>query len=274
MGKRTSLLSRLVQLTAIIYFVYGFYRLYVYFTGWLEPPEYMIYAIFATIIVGIGILVFDSVYKPGNDYVRWAFLAGVGLLSLIIGIFFMFFPEFKLDFQITGIWPRALFFIVMGLIVIIESLLVRRDVISGSTGVNNDTVGPLLLKFAAMFAFAWGIYQMAWVVVPVLRGVLLTSILPLFFSALGFVFAGLTLIVYVESQKRQPHFRARRFPLLMTLLLTLLILPITTTYLYIYLILAITETFTLFINALVGLVTTLALLITSFHIVHHPTKAR
>ena len=274
LGKHTAALSRLIQLTAIIYFAYAFYRLYIYFTDWLEPPEYMIYAIFAAIIVGIGILMFDEVYKPSVDYVRWAFLTGVGLLSLIIGIFFTFFPEFRTDFPLSGIWPRALIFILLGLIVLIESLLVRRDVIPGTTGVNSDTVGPIILKFAAMFGLAWGIYQLAWVVVPVLRGLELISILPLFLSALGFVLTGLSLVIYYEREKRQPHFRGRRFPLLMSLLLTLMILPLLATYLYIYLVLTLPNTLELLVNAIIGLATAVALLGTSFYIIYHPTKAR
>jgi hypothetical protein len=234
----------------------------------------MIYAIFAAIIIGIGILMFDEIYKPANDYVRWAFLTGVGLFSLIIGIFFTFFPEFRTDFPLSGIWPRALIFILLGLIVLIESILVRRDVIPGTTGVNSDTVGPLLLKLAAMFGLSWGIYQMAWVVVPVLRDVALTSILPLFLSALGYVLSGLSLVIYYESQKRQPHFRARRFPLLMSLLLTLMILPLMTTYLVIYLILAIPNTLELLVNAIIMITTTMVLLGSSFYIIYHPTKAR
>ncbi|MDO8055235.1 MAG: hypothetical protein Q6361_00095, partial [Candidatus Hermodarchaeota archaeon] len=264
MGKHTSSLSRLIQLTAIIYFAYAFYRLYIYFTNWLEPPEYMIYAIFAAIVVGIGILMFDEVYKPSADYVRWAFLTGVGLLSLVLGLFFTFFPEFRTNFPLSGIWPRALIFILLGLIVIIESLLVRRDVIPGTTGVNSDTVGPIILKFVAMFGLAWGIYQMAWVLVPVFRGVVLTSILPLFFSALGFVLSGLSLVIYFENNKRKPQFRARRFPLLMSLILTLMILPLLTTYLYIYLVLALPNALELLVNAIIGLATTVALLISSF----------
>ena len=234
----------------------------------------MIYAIFAAIIIGIGILMFDEIYKPANDYVRWAFLTGVGLLSLIIGIFFTFFPEFRTNFPLSGIWPRALIFILLGLIVLIESILVRRDVIPGTTGVNADTVGPLVLKFAAMFGLAWGTYQMAWVVVPVLRGVELISILPLFLSALGFVLSGLTQVSYYESHKRKPHFRARRLPLLMSLLLTLMILPLMTTYLYIYLVLAIPNTLELLVNAIIMIATTVALLASSFYIIYHPTKAR
>jgi hypothetical protein len=274
LGKHTALLSRIIQLTAIIYFAYAFYRLYIYFTDWLPPPEYMIYAIFAAIFVGIGLLMYDEVYKPGHDFVRWAFLTGVGFFSLIIGIYFTLFPDFRTDFHLTGIWPRAFFFIVFGFIIIIESLLVRRDVIPGTTGVNADTVGPILLKIASMFTLAWGTYQMAWVIVPVLRGVALTSILPLFFSALGNVLAGLTLISYVENQKRKPHFRSRRLPLLMSLLLTLMILPLTTTNLYIYLVLAIPNTLELLVNAIIGLGTAILLLVTSFYIIYHPTKAR
>jgi len=274
LGKHTSSLSRLIQFTAIIYFAYAFYRLYVYFTDWLEPPEYMIYTIFAAIIIGIGILMFDEIYKPATDYVRWAFLTGVGLLSLIIGLFFTFFPWFETGFPLSGIWPRAFIFIILGLIVLIESILVRRDVIPGTTGVNADTVGPLILKFAAMFGLAWGTYQMSWVVVPVLRGVELISIMPLFLSALGFVLSGLSLVIYFENNKRKPQFRARRFPLLMSLILTLMILPLLTTYLYIYLVLALPNALELLVNAIIGLATTVALLISSFYIIYHPTKAR
>jgi len=53
-----------------------------------------------------------------------------------------------------------------------------------------------------------------------------------------------------------------------------MILPLLTTYLYIYLVLPIPSTLELFVNAIVGLATTVAFLSTSFYVIYHPTKAR
>ncbi len=275
LAKHSNLLSRLLQLTALIFFIYALYRLYRYFTNWLIPPEYMIYAIFAAIVMGVGILIFDDVFKPGKDFVGWAFLMGVGILSLLTGIIFIFLPYFPLDPPniFTGpFWTRAIFFIVMGLVIIIESLLIRRDVVPGEHGVNSDTIGPLLLKFIAIFTLAWGSYQMAWVLVPFLRNVTIVSMLPLFFSALGNVMVGLILLIYVETQKRQPLFRFRRLPLFLSFLLVLMILPLTTFYISIYFVNP--TLFDILMNAIVGLALGLTLLAISFYIVYHPTKAR
>jgi hypothetical protein len=272
LAKNTNLLSRLLQLTAIVFFAFAIYRLYIYFTNWVLPPEYMIYAIFAAIIVGVAILIFDDVFKPGADYVGWAFLFGVGVLALLTGLLFTFFPYYIDTNPITTIWLRAFFFLIMGFIIIIESLLIRREVEPGDNGVNADTAGPLILKFAAIFVVAWGSYQMAWVLVPFFRGVDILSMIPLLLSALGNVLFGFLLIIYVETQRRQPHFRYRRFPLLISFLLLLMILPITSFYLTIYLTLVPTLEF--LFNGINGLAISLTLLFVSFYIVYHPTKAR
>jgi hypothetical protein len=278
LAKHTNLISRLLQLTALILYAFAGYRLYVYFTNWVLPqPEYMIYAIFAAIIIGTGILIFDSVFKPGKDYVGWAFLFGVGMLSLIFGILFLFFPEFYLGHPIFAIRERAFIFFLLGIIILVESLLVKREVLKGKHGVNSDTIGPLLLKFTGIFGLSFGAYQMSWVLVPFLRNVDIFILMPLLFSALGFVITSILLIIYVETQKRQPHFRMRRFPLLMSFILLLLILPNTAIYLQIFIA---NPDFTnivlmnLFLNAITALGLSLALLLTSFYIVYHPTKAR
>jgi hypothetical protein len=274
LAKHSNLLSRLLQLTALIFFIYALYRLYRYFTNWLQPPEYMIYAILAAIVMGVGVLIFDAGFKPGKDFVGWAFLMGVGFISLLTGIVFVFFPYFPAPTSLIAgpIWTRALFFMIMGLIIIIESLLTRREVVPGEHGVNSDTIGPLLLKFTAIFTLAWGSYQMAWILVPFLRNVPITSMLPLFFSALGNVLIGLILVIYVETQRRKPLFRLRRLPLLLSFLLILMILPLTAFYISIYLVNS--ALFDILLNALVGLGLALTLLIISFYIVYHPTKAR
>ncbi len=275
LAKHSSLLSRLLQLTALIFFVYSGYRLYRYFYGWLRPEEFMLYAIFLAIIIGIGVMIHDEVFKPGADFVGWAFLFGVGFLSLLIGIIFVFIPPYVgPPSPIFGtLWSRAIFFMVMGIIVIVESLLIRREVFPGKHGVNSDTVGPILLKFVAIFALAWGSYQMSWIIVPFIRDVPLVSMLPLLFSALGYVLTGLSLLIYVESQKRQPQFRARRFPLLMSFLLLLLLLPLTTFYITVYMTI-LPPNLELLLNAIMCLGIALTLMLTSFYIVYHPTKAR
>lgn len=271
LGKHSNLLSRLLQLTALIFFIFAIYRLYRYFTNWLTPPEYMIYAIFAAAIVGVSILIFDDVFKPGADFVGWAFLFGVGIFSLLTGLIFTFFPEFTQTNPITGIWLRAFFFLVMGIVLIIESFLVRREVVSVEHGLVADTVGPVILKFAATFGLAWGSYQMAWVLVPYFRGVPLINMMPLFLSALGFIFVSVVLVGYIETQNRQPFFRYRRFPLLMSFLLLLMILPVTTFYIVIFVEFT---NYELLFNAIFGLVVSLSILSTSLYIVYHPTKAR
>ena len=279
MAKRSNLLSRLLQLTALIFFIYAGYRLYVYFTDWIMPPEFMIYAIFTAIVIGTSILIYDEVFKPGRDYVGWAFLFGVGFLSLIFGGIFFFIPPFiGTPSPIFGpIWSRALFFLVMGLVVIIESLLVRREVISGEHGLNSDTIGPMILKFTAVFGLAFGAYQMAWVLVPFLRQVSIFTLMPLLLSALGFVLSSSLLIIYVETQKRQPHFRMRRFPLLLSFILLFLILPNTAIYLQIFISnpdFANSVMTNLLFNAVTALGVSVSLLVTSLYIVYHPTKAR
>ncbi|MFW9830634.1 MAG: hypothetical protein ACFFD8_02555 [Candidatus Thorarchaeota archaeon] len=274
MAKHSSLLSRLLQFTALIFFIYAGYRLYRYFYGWLLFEEYMIYAIFLAICIGIGILIHDEVFKPGSDFVGWAFLFGVGFLSFLIGLIFVFIPIYPAPPSLFfgTFWSRAIFFMVMGVIVIIESLLIRREVIPGKHGLNSDTVGPVVLKFASIFALAWGGYQMAWVIIPYIRDVPLISMMPIFLSALGNVLFGGILLLYVESQKRKPHFRARRLPLLMSFLLLLMIIPLIAFYITIYM--TIVATLELLLNGIMGLGIALALVINSFYIVYHPTKAR
>lgn len=275
LAKHSSLLSRLLQLTALIFFIYSGYRLYRYFYGWIQPPAFMLIAVFLAIIIGIGVMIHDEVFKPGADFVGWAFLFGVGFLSLLIGIIFIFIPPYQgPPSPIFGtLWSRAIFFMVMGIIVIVESLLIRREVFPGKHSLNSDTVGPILLKFTSVFALAWGSYQMSWIIVPFIRNVPLTSMLPLFFSALGFVLTGISLMIYVESQKRKPQFRARRFPLLMSFILILLLLPLATFYITIYMTILAPDA-ELLLNAVMCLGIALALMLTSFYIVYHPTKAR
>ncbi len=85
---------------------------------------------------------------------------------------------------------------------------------------------------------------------------------------------GSLLVIYVETQKRQPHFRMRRFPLLLSFLLVLMILPNTAIYLTIYFNPALPQMTFLLFNAILGLGIGFTLSLTSFYIVYHPTKAR
>ncbi len=234
----------------------------------------MLYAIFLAIIIGTGILIFDEVYKPGRDYVGWAFLFGVGFLSLIIGVIFILIPPFSgTGSSIFGtIWSRAIFFSIMGVIIIVEALLIRREVVPGDHGVNSDTIGPIFLKFTAIFGLSFGGYQMAWVLVPFIRLVDIFTLLPLLLSALGFVLVCSILLIYVETQKRQPHFRMRRLPLLLSFLLLLMILPNTAIYIQVYLINS--AMIEILFNAIMALVVATTILLTSFYLVYHPTKAR
>ena len=274
LAKRTNLISRLLQITALIFYIFAAQRLYRYFTNWLPYPEYMIYAIFSAIIIATGIFIFDDVFKPGPHFVGWAFLTGVGVLSLIFGIFFFFIPPYTgSQGTIFGpYWTRSIFFLLMGIIIIIESLLVRREVVSGEHGLNSDTIGPVLLKFSALFGLAFGAYQMSWVIVPFLRNVDLFTLMPLLLSALGLVLVCSLLIIYVETQKRQPHFRMRRFPLLMSFLLLLMILPNTAIYIQVFLINPMM--LDILINAFVAIGVGVTILAVAFYIVYHPTKAR
>ncbi len=279
-------MSRLIQLTALIFFIYAAYRLFRYFTNWLPYPEFMIYAIFTAIVIGTGTLIFDDVFKPGNDYVGWAFLFGVGFLSIIFGAVFLIIPPFTgnpggiIGAIIGPFWSRAIFFIAMGIIIIIESLLVRREVFAGDHGLNSDTIGPVILKFTAVFGLAFGGYQMSWVLVSFIRNIDIFVLMPLLLSALGLVLVCGILLIYAETQKRRPHFRMRRLPLLLSFLLLLLSLPNTAIYLQIFLgTVPITpDEATIFLNLLFNALTALGvgitLLLTSFYVVYHPTKAR
>ncbi|MHA2315822.1 MAG: hypothetical protein ACXACF_11190, partial [Candidatus Hermodarchaeia archaeon] len=83
--------------------------------------------------------------------------------------------------------------------------------------------------------------------------------------------ASVLLLIYVETQNRQPHFRYRRFPLLMSFLLLLMIFPVTTFYIVVFVEFT---NYELLFNAVFGLAVSLAILSTSLYIVYHPTKAR
>lgn len=265
LGKHTGLYSRLLQLTAFIIFFYSLYTLWLYHYFPQVPLEWMLYGILTSSTIAVGVLAFDDVFKPQDDFVGWRFLAGFGMLSLLIGVFFIFFPTFDpLSNAFFIIRTRAFAHLIFGVILLIESLLIRGDIGPGDHDVNSDTIGPLLLKFLSIFIIAWGVYHISEYIVPYLDGFPLTTNWQLLLSGLTSVLVGLVLVIYVERQKRQPRFRNRRLPLLMSFLLLLATLPLTTIFL------ALPHTFVLPIS--LGLSVSLVLI--SFYIVYHPTMSR
>lgn len=224
----------------------------------------MLYGILVTTMIAVGVLAFDEIFKPRDDYVGWAFLTGVGTLSLLFGIIFIFFPTYDLSHGLYLIRTRAFALILFGIIIIIESLLIRTEVVPSDTGVNSDTVGPILLKFASIFVIAWGVFHLSEYIVFFLGGLPITTNWQLLLSGSICILTGFVIIIYIETQKRQPRFRFRRLPLLMSFIMLLATLPLTTIYL------RLPYTFILPI----GLALSLMMVILSFYIVYHPISAR
>jgi hypothetical protein len=265
MANQANTLSRVLQITAIIIFIIGFWRLYNYFYDLVEQgSSYILYTVLILTVIGVGVLLFDEVYKPHDTYVGWAFLFGVSILSIILGIVFVFIPTFEI-YPTTFVHLRVLILIILGVVILIESLAARNIASSEDHGVNSDTVAPLLLKTASQFTIAWGIYQLSWVLVANLKFSIDYSLLWQFLLlSISSILSGLILIIYVESEKRQPHFRARRLPLLISFLMLVTALPITGVSL------AIPSAYLLPISFALGI----ALIIISFYFVYHPVKAR
>ncbi len=265
MANSANTLSRVLQITAIMIFIIGFWRLYNYFFDLVEQgSSYILYTVLILAVIGVGVLLFDEIFKPHDTYVGWAFLFGISILSIILGIVFVFIPTFEI-YPTTFFHLRVLILIFLGVIILIESMAARRMAVSESHGVNSDTVAPILLKTTSQFTIAWGIYQLSWVLVANLKFSIDFSFLWQFLLlAIGSILSGLFLVIYVESEKRQPHFRFRRLPLLISFIMLVTALPITGLYL------AIPSTYLLPISLTLGI----TLLIISFYFVYHPVKTR
>jgi hypothetical protein len=266
-------LSRLVELTALVVFVFGLWRLWRYFTAPLAYPEYMLYSVIIAAVVGTGVICFDEVFKTKDGFVGWAFLFGVGVLSLVVGILFVFFPVFDMSHPIYRIPTSAFGFIVFGIAIVVESLLVRRVLAAGKHGVDADTVGPILLKMTAIFVLIWGIYPLVWVFTAFLYlGISPSQLWQLVLLGIGSVLVGCLEIVYVESQRRKPHFRKRRLPLLFSFILIVLALPLLSIFLasvnagFLF----VPTTLMLPISLLLGF----ALVFESFYLIYHPIAVR
>lgn len=270
-------MSRLVELTALAVYAFGLWRLWRYFTGPLAYPEYMLYSVFMAVVVGTGVLCFDEVFKPKGEFVGWAFLLGVGALSLVMGIVFIFFPVFDTSHPVYRIPTSAMGFIVFGFIIVGESLLVRRAVAAGKHGVDADTVGPILLKMTALLLLAWGVYPLLWVLTAYLYlGIAPSELWQLALLGIGSIFVGIVQVGYVESQKRKPQFRRRRLPLLFSFLMLVLALPLSAIFVesinagYVGPLAFVPTTLILPITLLLGF----ALVAESFYLIYHPVGVR
>jgi hypothetical protein len=262
-------LSRLVELTALVVYVFGLWRLWRYFTAPLAYPDYMLYSVMMAAVVGTGVLCFDEVFKTKDGFVGWAFLFGVGVLSLVAGILFVFFPVFDMSHPIYRIPTSAFGFIVFGIAIAVESLLVRRVLAVAKHGVNADTVGPILLKMTGIFVLFWGIYPLVWVFSAFLYlGISPSQLWQLALLGIGSVLVGCLQVVYVESQKRKPRFRKRRLPLLFSFILIVLALPLLSIFLA-----SLNAGFLLVPTTLmlpISLVLGFALVFESFYLIYHP----
>jgi hypothetical protein len=233
----------------------------------------MLYSVLMAMVVGTGVLCFDEGFKVKGELVGWAFLFGVGVLSLVTGIVFVFFPVFDLTHPIFRIPTSAFGFLLFGVILVVESLLVRRAVAAGKHGVNADTVGPILLKMTGIFVLLWGIYPLVWVLTAFLYlGVSPSQLWQLTLLGFGSVLVGFVQVAYVESQKRKPQFRRRRLPLLFSFIMLLTALPLAAIFV------ASLEAGFLFVPTTlmlpVSLALGLALIFESFYLIYHPVAVR
>ena len=270
---RSGALSRLVELTALLVYLFGLWRLWRYFTAPLAYPEYMLYSVMIAAVVGTGVVCFDEVFKTKDGFVGWAFLFGVGVLSLVVGILFVFFPVFDMSQPIYRIPTSALGLIVFGIAIVVESLLARRVLAAGKHGVNADTVGPILLKITGIFVLFWGIYPLVWVTSAFLYlGISPSQLWQLALLGIGSILVGGVQVAYVESQKRKPQFRKRRLPLLFSFIMLVLALPLLSIFLaslnagFLF----VPTTLMLPISLILGF----ALVFESFYLIYHPVAVR
>lgn len=225
-------MARFIEFTALVVYAFGLQRLWRYFTNPLAYPEYMLYTMMIAAVVGTGILCYDEVFRVKDEFLGWAFLFGVGVLSLVVGVLFVFLPVFNLTHPLYRIPTNALGCIVLGIVIVLESLLVRRKPAPGKHGINKDNVGPILLKITAVFVLFWGIYPLMWVFTAYLYlAIPISQLWQYALLGIGSILVAIINIAYVESQKRKPLFRKRRLPLLFNFFLIVLALPLTSIFL-------------------------------------------
>jgi hypothetical protein len=266
-------LSRLIELTALLVYAFGLWRLWRYFTAPLAYPEFMLYTMLIAAVTGTGMLCYDEVFKVKGEFVGWAFLFGVGVFTLVVGILFIFFPVFDLSQPIYMIPTRALGFVVFGMAIVIESMLARLQLGGGKDEFNADTAGPILLKFTAVLVFFWGTYPLMWVVTAFLcLGISPWQLWQYAVLGVGSMLVAALEIGYVESQKRKPQFRKRRLPLLFSFIMIVLALPLASIFLASLDagLLWVPTTLMLPISLILGF----ALVFESFYLVYHPIAAR
>lgn len=262
MPDNTTTLSYLVKATALLAFTYMLWRLWLYVPN--NAYVYNLYAALISAIVGVGLFMFDFIYRLKDRFVGWSFLLGVGLLSLIIGILFVFFADGTIYNPLT-LPTVAVAQLGFGLIIIVESFLVRRSCVPGSHGINRETVTPILIRTTALFTIMWGLYHLVWVIrIFDFYGVSLDLQWPLLLLGLGCILIGSAHIIYQEHQKHQPHFIMRKIPLLFSFFMFVLSLFIINIYL------VAPDSLIFPISLALGI----ALLVESFCIFQFPTKIR
>ena len=265
---KASTLSRALQITALLAFAFGLWRLWTYFTRPLAHPEYMLYTAIAATVIGVGVLCFDEVAKLGNHFVGWAFLFGVGVMTYHIAILFVIFPAIDLTHPIYLLPTRAAGFCVLSAIIITEAALVKRSVVPSSYRLDSDTIMPIILKMTAVFAIAWGTFLVLWQINNLIAVDPIRAISPLILGATSLV-VGSILVIWVERQKRQPSFRMRKLPLIFGFIL-LLSAPVTGGFYLWAMKMFMMESFILPLQITIGL----ALIIESFYIFYTPMKSR
>jgi len=265
-SKLTDTFSRVLQLTAGLVFLFALWRLWLL---WLDPEWFLIdtynlYSFLSAMTIGIGVLVFDEVFKSKDNFIGWVFLFGVGILSLIIGVFFVFFPEFSLDNPLF-LPTHAIILLVFGVIIVFESILIRPSVITLDLDLKKDTIAPILLKMTSIIVVAWGVYNVVWL----LRRWVEWNVDPFsqwqtLLLGIGSMMIGFGIITYVELQKRKPFFQSQRVPLVGAFLLLVLSLLVTNVFLEYFssLILPIT------------LILSASLIAESLYLINSPTRNR
>lgn len=264
MSKQVARLSRVLQMTALLAFAFGFWRLWTYFTRPLDYPHYMLYGVAAACLVGVGILCFDEVAKIENTYVGWAFLFSIGVFALHAGFLFTIFPEMDLTHPIYLMPTRALGLFLLGGIILIESVLVWRIAIPNSYRLGSKTIMPIVLKTTAIMTIPWGTYLVIWELFNLAVYPPIPTIAPLILGITSIV-VGCILLAWVETQKRKISFRRRKLPIIFSFIFVF-VTPVIGGYYFHYGL----ETFILPIHVALGI----ALIIESGYIFYNPTKTR
>ncbi len=228
----------------------------------------MLYTAIAATAIGVGVLCFDEVAKLGNQYVGWAFLFGVGVMTYHIAILFIIFPTIDLTHPIYLLPTRAAGFCVLASIIIAEAALVKRSFVPSSYQLNSDTIMPIILKMTSILAIAWGTFLVLWEIDNLTAVVPIKAISPLILGMVSLV-AGSILLIWAERQKRQPSFRTRKLPLIFSFTI-LLSAPITGSFYLWAMKMFMVERFILPLQVTIGIV----LIIESLYIFYHPMKTR